>query len=183
MKAPRYQKLRQWGKPPPRIHKPAREQPRAAAGVLIVLEPSTGKQARVVLGNTGGKLSDFGGNQEPRDQSLWAAAQRECMEESGFRPEAHHGSIDLQNKLGKSYTVFVATMSEASLESKLKPGSWVVKEVAVLSQRPDNLHPRLRYAPGRATKQLVEICKRVGGGDPSSTFIGDFDIVIEPKPN
>ena len=39
--------------------------------------------------------------------NLCLSAQRECMEESGFRPEVHHGSVDLQNNLGKSLVAFL----------------------------------------------------------------------------
>lgn len=179
MKASQHQRHRQWPNKAQVTRRPAREQPKAAAGVLLVLEPSTGKPARVVLGSTSGTLFDFGGKQESRDQSLWATAQRECVEESGFRPEAHHGAVDVQNKLGKPYTVFVVTIPEDTLGAALKTGSWVVEEASILAQRPENLHPRLRYAPGRATKQLLDICKKVGSAREPA-LIGAYTIVLEP---
>ena len=153
--------------------KMAHKKTKASAGVLLVLEPQAGRPVTLIMHKGATTLSDFGGKGEPMDQSAWQTAVRECTEEAGVTPTAHHGCVELNNKFGNPYTIYVVGIREQTIQ-RLKHDSWVQRGLECLTNRGNDLHPRLRYASGKSMSALVDICKRAGlpRPAPASCFEG-----------
>ena len=123
----------------------------SSAGCLLV------RGSNVFLGVHDKGLCDLGGKLE-LSESPWDAARRECHEECGFLPEAHHGSVVL-GKYGK-HELFVVSLPAAVNVHELRPiksGDAVSSVIALtlpLWNSRKKLHPRLKFASG---PQMVEI--------------------------
>ena len=159
-----------------RVQKPTYKKTRSSAGILLVLEPKVGRNVTLIMHKKATTLSDFGGKAEPLDQNTWQTAVRECTEGAGITPSVHHGRVELCNKLGNPYMVYVVGIQEKTLQ-RLKHGSWVKRGLECLTDRGDDLHPRLRYASGKSMSALIDICKRVGLPRPAS-FVEGCSVII-----